>query len=404
MNENLNKSDQRSDVESEENIASTSKRRLIKKISVISISALAILGFAGNVIYAVFSGGEFTQKEQQVVKTAGLLRVEEAKYVSSYFSGEQFSFDKEKSKVSLVAKDKAIPELVKIDDLPSGEYGFMASHYEDENGNKVLKEIVDKENSIDPKEDSSIGEDTDSTVLEKKEKYTEVFEEYHKDPSEITMDAFMNEIYVVSDMYQDLKSPLSIQVIDGIIEESKLTDNITFEAEQANIYKDGILLSEEELGSMPDTQKPFLSNKGESPLEPSVSEKLSGGACLRNFQSYNMKLDFTIVTSQACESLLTIQYCNRKESKKFGSYFKVLVNGDAYEEIDEQSTIKGTDFFTPRQLAPVKIQLNKGLNHISFESGTDVSRLNPVNLDAIFLKTEAKSIGTMDAVVLKDAE
>lgn len=404
MNEKLDRSDQRDEIQREEKDASTSRKHLFRKISVISVSALAILGFVGNVFYAVFSGGEFTEKEEQVVKTAGLLKVDEAKYVSSYFSGEQFSFDKEKSKVSLVAKDKAIPELVKIEDLPSGEYGFMASHFEDENGNKVLKDVVDKESNMESKEDSSTDEVSSSTAKEKKDKYTEVFEEYHKDPSEITMDSYMNEIYVVSDMYKDLKSPLSIQVIDGEIEESKLTDNITFEAENANIYKDGILLSQEELSSMPDRQKPFLSDKGESPLEQSVSEKLSGGVCLRNLQSYNMKLDFIIVTKEACESSLTIQYCNRKESKKFNSYFKVLVNGDSYEKLDEQSTVKGKDFFTPRQLSPVTIQLNKGLNHITFESGTDVSRLNPVNLDAIFLKTESKNIGTMDSVVLKDAE
>ena len=383
MNDNPGRSDEKT----------KSKGNLIKKVSVIAVSTLLGLGFVGNVVYAVFSGGEFTKQEEGTVKTAGLLRVEKAKYVSSYFAGDSFQFDKEKSQVSLVAKDKAISELVKIDSLPSPEYGFMAAHYEDQSGNKVKKSEMQKET------DSTSEDGSDK----KEEEYKEVLGEYHKEASEIQVDAYTDKVYVVSDMYQNLMAPLDIDVIDGSIDESRLVDSITYEAESADVYKDGVLLSSTDLESMPDSEKPFRSDKGNSTLDEATSSKLSGKACLRNFQSYNMKVDFKVVANKSCTVKMTIQYCTRtKDNKKFSSYYKVSVNGDSYSGIDNQSTVKGKDFYTPEQLEAVDIQLNKGMNHIVFESGTDVGCLNPVNLDAVFFQSGEKSIGTMDAIAYKD--
>lgn len=91
-----------------------------KPIIAIGSSVLAVL-FVASVVIAVFCGGEFTKKDEKKKEVKGLLQIVNASYSVSYLDGDSFSFDKQTAEISLVARDPAFTETVKIPKLPATE-------------------------------------------------------------------------------------------------------------------------------------------------------------------------------------------------------------------------------------------------------------------------------------------
>ena len=318
----------------------------IKVIKIITAGVLS-LGFIGSVALSVFSGGEF-KNEVNVEEAKGMLTIAEAKYSTSYIAGDKFSFDKENAKIQLLAKDPLIQTMVIIDELPESEYGFK----------------VNGEGDV------------------------------YLNPADIILSKDVDTIDVVSVVYPNIKSTIDVNVLSGINSE-KLSNSILFEAETANIYKDDVLLTQEDLETKPALDKPYLSNKGTSPDGLSCS----GGACLRNFQTNNMKVEFIIVSNEDTRASLTVGCCKRKESVTFETWYKVDLNGAPINDVGSQTMPVGTGYFEPHTLNSVDIRLSRGINYITFRSGSSAGTSSPGNLDFIKLDTTSNVIGTFEAVV-----
>ena len=317
----------------------------IKPIRIISTCVLSI-AFVGTVCLSVFSGGEFNQTEE-VEEARGLISIVDADYRTSYISGDKFQFNKETAKVQLFAKDPLIEDVVLIDELPSSEYGFQVNGTGD---------IIDN-------------------------------------PSDIVLTKEVTSIDVVSVVYTHIKTSIDVVVMNEL-DTTKLTNSILYEAENANIYKAGQLLTEEQLKTEPNTEKPYLSNEG------SVVDgtSCSGGACLRNFQSTNMRVEFIIASSVETEATFTIGCCLRKEVATLGDWYKVTVNDETVADAESQSIPMGTGYFEPHTLNAIKIKLARGINYINFVSGSSAGTSSPGNLDFIKLEASENVLGTMDAI------
>ncbi len=314
-----------------------------KKILLISCSALLAVLFIGSILIAVFSGGEFA-KTSKTVGVKGLLQLNESQYSTNYLTGDKFSFDKENADITLIAKDPAIDHVVKIDKLPASEYGFLVNGQGD---------VIDEAN-------------------------------------EITMTDDITSVSVVSKYYPDLKVNIPVNVIstEGI----EFKQSLLLEAENAKLYKDKELIKEEDKLVLPEADKPYNSSAGVP-----AGEECSNGACLRNFQASNMRVEFEIVCSEEVEVSFIIKYCMRPESKAFGEYYKVKLNGRENTTVAGVKTAVGTGYFTPADLATVTLKLVRGVNVISFESGDSVGTKNPVNLDAISLSCDKAVLGVYSA-------
>ena len=314
-----------------------------KKILLISCSAVLSVLFIVSILIAVFSGGEFAETSK-TVEVKGLLQLNETGYSTNYLSGDKFSFDKERADITLIAKDPAIDHVVKIEKLPASEYGFL---------------INGKGDVIDEAEQSTMTKDIKS-------------------------------VSVVSKYYPDLKVNIPVNVVstDGI----EFKQSLLLEAESAKLYKDNKLISEEDKLVLPETDKPYNSSAG----TPAGTE-CSGGACLRNFQSSNMRVEFEIISTEEVEVSFVIKYCMRRDGKTFGEYYKVKLNGREDKTIAAIKTEVGEDYFTPADLQTVTLKLVRGVNVITFESGTNVGTQNPANLDAITLTCDKAVLGVFPA-------
>ena len=319
---------------------------MANKLMKVIVSIVLFVCFAGSIVWAVFSGDEFkTITEEQTVK--GLMRINGGSYSTNYLTGDTFSFDKEESEIFLLAKDPAEKELVKIEDLPASEFGFLVNGKGD---------IIDEPNSI---------------VM-------------NKDVTKIT---------VVSKKYPTLTVDIPVKVVDGI-DPSKLVSSLTFEAENAKIYENGKLLTQEELQTRPDTAKPYLSSHG----TPASGGPWSGGVVLRNFQSTNMTVEMEIICTEACQAQLTIMICMRKESKTFGEYFDFKLNGANVSEVDAAVIPKdpANGYFSPYSIPAITVQLERGINRLVFKSGSEVGKVSPVNLDGVKLVANSAVLGVYE--------
>ena len=313
-----------------------------KPIIAIGSSVLAVL-FVASVVIAVFCGGEFTKKDEKKKEVKGLLQIVNASYSVSYLDGDSFSFDKQTAEISLVARDPAFTETVKIPKLPATEYGFKVN-----------------------------GEG-----------------EFISEPEQITMTKDVKTVRLVSKLYQNIGKDIEVTVVDKP-DVGKLTDKVLIEAENAELYTaDGKLLTEEEKRTLPNADKPYISSAGSTV----AGTDCSGGAALRNFSS-GMKIQFKVYSEVNQEVDFTILACQRPKSANFDAGYVITVNST---EIKTGATVPGLgkkDYFTPYTLPAVKITLKKGLNVITFAYGTE----SPCNLDAIKIVAADKilSVPTAD--------
>lgn len=360
----------------------------LKKLLTIGVSTAIGLGFVGSILGVVLGSPELKAEEEEESKTFGVLRLKKASYQTDYFSGDHFSFDKDNSEVTLMAKDPSIETTVKINDLPAPEYGFVVGKTVDQDGNIVTDETLEEssEEIEESSEESTSGEETSSET--EKPVYTTTYSDFYLNAEDITMQKDMGTIYLVSKRYQDLRYPLTTNVI-GTLDESKLISDVLFEAEDADLYKDGKLLTEEEK-----LAKPYYANVDPKKISDEDAALLSGNNCLRNLGTDSMKVDFLIASNKETTASLDVKFCLRPNSGLFSSFYTVTINGSSYETIDSQNVSAGpaSKYYTPASLASVNITLLRGVNHITFESGSKIGKSNPVNLDAIELKTEENCI------------
>jgi len=321
--------------------------KLIKAIMAFVIGVL----FVGSMVLSVFIGGELKSlaNTDEVIK--GFIRITKGKYNSSYIIGDKFVFDKDQSEIMLVAKDPLIENIVKIDDLPGTEYGFSINDQD-----KIYDEA-----------------------------------------SSITITKDVQSIAVVSKKYPSLKASIEISAISEP-NEDMLVSEFLYEAEDANLYEDGVLLSYEDKTTLPDIEKPFLSSAG----SVKDGELCSGGAALRNFQSRNMMLEFEFISLETTQINLIIMCCKRPTAQVFGNNYLFTVNGESVSQVDSQSIPAGSGYFEPYALEVVTINIVRGKNTIVFESGTKVGKTNPINLDAIKLIANNAILGGIDATQTSD--
>lgn len=297
-----------------------------KPIIAIGSSVLAVL-FIASVVIAVFCGGEFTKKDEKKKEVKGLLQIVNASYSVSYLDGDSFLFDKQTAEISLVARDPAFTETVKIPKLPATEYGFKVN-----------------------------GEG-----------------EFISEPEQITMTKDVKTVRLVSKLYQNIGKDIEVIVVDKP-DIGELTNKVLIEAETAELYTaDGKLLTDEEKRTLPNADKPYISSAGIK-----AGEDCSGGAALRSF-SAGMKIQFKVYSEVNQEADFTILTCQRPKDTEFDTGYVITVNSTT---IKTGATVPGLgkkEYFTPYTLPAVKITLKKGLNVITFAYGTE----SPCNLDAI---------------------
>ena len=313
-------------------------------VKTLVIALLALL-FAGSVLIVVFAGGEFASNDE-TVGIKGIMRINEAKYGSSYFSGDKFDFDKESSRVTLLASDPAIEDVVKINDLPAPEYGFRVT-----------------------------GQET-----------------IYEDAEDLVMTEDITSVDVVSIRYPNVFVSLDVTVI-GAVDAGKLGATALFEAETANLYSaDGKLLTQEEKGTLPDADKPYLSNVGSE--ENIKGEKCSGGACLRNF-ARGMKIEFQFVSIEDAEVDLEMLVCMRPQASDFDAGYTMKINGEEFTTGEKVPSGGSGNYFEPYTLQKVKIQVRRGLNTLTYE----YNESSPHNFDAVKLYADSAILGGIDAIV-----
>ena len=388
-------------------------------MKIVAAIILALL-FIASLVFSVLIGGELLEKPAIDNRTKGLIRLESPNYQQEYFEGDPLVFDKDRNQVTLVAKDPALENIVKIDDLPGPEYGFKVRKLFDEEGNRVDPEDIEENALLKPKEEQETekksairlraadeevqtGESEEGTEGSESEEEEEIPVYFYEDTpfseqaSGIKATKDMGTVYLVSKRYQDLMLPLDIEVLNGKLDETGLVNSQLMEAEKADVYLDDELLTEEDLATKPDENKPFDSSKGTTV----AGEDCSGGACLRSFGSNNMKVDFLLVSSKAVDVELTIKVCKRPKAGQFDSFYKFTVNGVAYEEISSQEIPAGSSgqYYEPYDMEKVTVHIQRGVNHLTFASGSSVGTSSPVNLDGILVTSTENVLGTMANIV-----
>ncbi len=403
-----------------EELASAPQRHKgLKALKIVAAIILALL-FIASLVFSVLIGGELLEKPAIDNRTKGLIRLESPNYQQEYFEGDPLVFDKDRNQVTLVAKDPALENIVKIDDLPGPEYGFKVRKLFDEEGNRVDPEDIEENALLKPKkeqetekksairlraadEEVQTGESEEGTEGSESEEEEEIPVYFYEDTpfseqaSGIKATKDMGTVYLVSKRYQDLMLPLDIEVLNGKLDETGLVNSQLMEAEKADVYLDDELLTEEDLATKPDENKPFDSSKGTTV----AGEDCSGGACLRSFGSNNMKVDFLLVSSKAVDVELTIKVCKRPKAGQFDSFYKFTVNGVAYEEISSQEIPAGSSgqYYEPYDMEKVTVHIQRGVNHLTFASGSSVGTSSPVNLDGILVTSTENVLGTMANIV-----
>ena len=330
-----------------------SKHRMI----IIAVASVVVaMAFIATILLTMFLGGDEFKTTVEYASAKGMITVEDGCYFTSYLKGDTFHFEKENANVRLLAKDPAIDEVINIKRLPASEYGFLVNGEGD----------------------------------------------YIDNPSDIVMDLNVNKITLVSRVYRNLQYDLPITVTDGYVDSTKLTNKVTIEAEDANLYNSsGKLLTDEEKRTLPDADKPYISNVGSS--GNIKGENCSGGACIRNFAA-GMKIEFEVVCSETTNVLLEIHICKRPGNvASFDGGFVTKLNGVVLTTGQSIPEGPAGDYFDPYAFT-ITVTLQRGRNVITFEKGKD----SPGNLDAIAISamsedgtpSDSKILGGIDALVI----
>ena len=303
----------------------------------IVIAAVLALCFVGSIILSVFIGGEFKPVEQ--VKTVkGKMVLVEAVYSTNYVDGDTFEFDKDKTTISLMAKDPDKTEAVKIDKLDNDSYGFCVNGEGD---------IIDE-------------------------------------ASDIKMNTLITTISVVSKDYPALKIDIPVTVVS--MTNTTFSSILTLEAEEAKLYDNGKLLTDEEKATKPSAEKPYISSEGTSPAE---GVECSGDACIRSLGTNNVTISFEVVCSEEATVKMNILICRRPKDQLFGQSFELKVNDAVVSSADNINVPASSGgYFTSYTMEEIEIQLHSGVNVISFVNKMN----NPGNLDAIILTANADII------------
>jgi hypothetical protein len=307
------------------------------------MSFVLFVCFVGSVAWAVFSGDEFKTITKED-PTKGLMKINVGFYSQTYLAGDTFVFDKEGSEISLVAKDPRDPDLVRVDDLPPYEYGFLI------NGEGAIIE----------------------------------------DPSEIVMTTDITKISVVSIDYPDLRVDIPVNVISEL-DASKLVNNLVLEAESAKIYQNGVLLSKNDMETLPNPKQPYSGIAGSDPAKDPVAEgSWSGGNILRNLEGNDMEVRMEILAAEECDVQLEIVVCMRRDSKTFGEYYAFTLNGEHIEALDNSIIPKdpANGYYATYTIPAVTVHLDKGINVLSFKCGDYVNIASTVNLDVVRIIAE----------------
>ena len=307
------------------------------------ISIVLFICFVGSVAWSVFSGDEFKTIAKED-PTKGLMKINVGLYSQTYLAGDTFVFDKEGSVVSLVAKDPRDPDLVRVDDLPSYEYGFLI------NGEGAIIE----------------------------------------DPSEIVMTTDITKITVVSIDYPDLQVDIPVNVISEL-DSSKLVNNLVLEAESAKIYQNGVLLSNKDIETLPNPKQPYSGIAGSDPAKDPVAEgSWSGGNILRSLEGNDMEIRMEILAAEECDVQLEIVVCMCRDARAFGEFFAFTVNGERIKDLDNsaipQDPAKG--YYATYTIPAVTVHLDKGINVLSFKCGEYVNIAKTINIDAVRIVAE----------------
>ena len=311
------------------------------------VSIVLVICFIGTVVWTVFSGDEFNTITKEDT-TKGLMKIDIGLYSQTYLAGDKFVFDKEASVLSLIAKDPKDPDLVRIDNMPSYEYGFLI------NG--------------------------EGNIIE--------------DPSDIVMTTDITKITVVSIDYPDLQVDIPVKVISEL-DTSNQTDSLLLEAENAKIYQNGVLLTENDLATAPNPKKPFSGKVGS---DESLIETWSGGDIIRSLDDNDMEIRMEILCAEECEVQLEVVVCMCRDSRTFGEYFAFYLNGERVEALDNSVIPKdpANGYYVPYTIPAVTVKLQKGLNVLSFRCGEYVNIESTINLDAVKITAPVVVLSTVD--------
>lgn len=328
-------------------MSKTKKNGSVKVLPIILKSAvvlLALTAFAANVYYAALSGGEYLELKKKD-RLKGSMQLVNVAYENVYFAGDPFSFDEKNTQIRLLVKDPNKEDIVKIDNLPADQYNFQ----------------VNGEGRI----------------------YT--------DPVFIQMKKGDTFVDIISVEYPSVKASIPVQVYDQL-DPSTLSSTVLYEAEEADVYQNDKLLTQEEMRAAP-----YLSTY----RDPVDGLDCSGGACLYNFQSNDMKVVFGIAASEEVQVDLKVKICQRTTAATFGSYYKFTLNGNTVEDVVNQTVPArpsgASNYFNPYTLETVTVKLKRGVNFFTFESGSKVGTASPVNLDAIELVASKDAITVFDS-------
>lgn len=181
----------------------------------IALGIILVIGFIASILVSIFIGGELLEKPVVDNSTKGLIRLEEPNYQREYFVGDTFSFDKDENQVTLVARDPALENPVKIDDLPGPEYGFIVRKVYDEENNLIDATTLDKDAILKPLSEKPI--ETEEATEEAKQASRFIKganDEVASEDEETTEEEEEQPIYYYEDsqFYEEAKSITLIQV------------------------------------------------------------------------------------------------------------------------------------------------------------------------------------------------
>ena len=169
------------------------------------------------------------------------------------------------------------------------------------------------------------------------------------------------------------------------------------EAESSKIYQNGVLLSKNDIETMPNPKQPYSGIAGSDPAKDPVAEgSWSGGNILRSLDGNDMEIRMEILCEKECDVQLEIVVCMGRGSKTFGEFFNFTINGERVKTLDNSVIPKdpANGYYATYTIPAVTVHLDKGINVLSFKCGDYVNIASTINLDAVrIIAEEAVLVG-----------